>query len=266
MKDSNSAAHVSTRLNTGRDARLWRALAHRRLASCSRFGELFVARSVALGLAQQFRRHVSSVEALQLALRARRSRSNCRRNHGSIFVSACISSTRAAALERQQQPVNRVPAAAWRASRAAAIVGRISPARSQGVCRLERADALLQRFPERPADGHHLADRLHLRAQRGFRAGKLLELPLGNLDHHVVDGRLEAGRRFARDVVGNFVELYADAPACAAILAMGNPVALDASAELRETRGFISMTTIRPSPGRWRTEYSIRRFPRRPRG
>ena len=35
----------------------------------------------------------------------------------------------------------------------------------------------------------------------------------------------------------------------AAILAIGNPVALDASAEERETRGFISMTTSRPSAG-----------------
>jgi hypothetical protein len=35
----------------------------------------------------------------------------------------------------------------------------------------------------------------------------------------------------------------------AAIFAIGNPVALDASAELRETRGFISMTMIRPSVG-----------------
>ena len=32
----------------------------------------------------------------------------------------------------------------------------------------------------------------------------------------------------------------------AAILAMGKPVALDASAEERDTRGFISITTIRP--------------------
>ena len=35
----------------------------------------------------------------------------------------------------------------------------------------------------------------------------------------------------------------------AAILAMGNPVALEARAELRETRGFISITTRRPSRG-----------------
>ena len=35
----------------------------------------------------------------------------------------------------------------------------------------------------------------------------------------------------------------------AAILAIGKPVAFDASADERETRGFISMTTIRPSSG-----------------
>ena len=35
----------------------------------------------------------------------------------------------------------------------------------------------------------------------------------------------------------------------AAILAIGNPVALEASAEERLTRGFISMTTRRPSAG-----------------
>ncbi len=35
----------------------------------------------------------------------------------------------------------------------------------------------------------------------------------------------------------------------AAILAIGKPVALEASAEERETRGFISMTMIRPSAG-----------------
>ena len=35
----------------------------------------------------------------------------------------------------------------------------------------------------------------------------------------------------------------------AAIFAMGKPVALEASAELRDTRGFISMTTMRPFSG-----------------
>ena len=35
----------------------------------------------------------------------------------------------------------------------------------------------------------------------------------------------------------------------AAILAIGKPVAFDASADERDTRGFISMTTMRPSTG-----------------
>ena len=35
----------------------------------------------------------------------------------------------------------------------------------------------------------------------------------------------------------------------AAILAIGKPVAFEASAEERETRGFISMTMTRPSSG-----------------
>ncbi len=35
----------------------------------------------------------------------------------------------------------------------------------------------------------------------------------------------------------------------AATLAIGNPVAFDASAEERETRGFISITSMRPSTG-----------------
>ena len=69
---------------------------------------------------------------------------------------------------------------------------------------------LQQRFLEGAADGHDFADRLHLRAERLVGAGKLFELPLGNLDHHVIERRLEAGRRFARDVVGDFVERVAD--------------------------------------------------------
>jgi len=46
--------------------------------------------------------------------------------------------------------------------------------------RLERANSLLQRFLERAPDGHHFADRFHLRAKGGVRAWKFLELPFGN--------------------------------------------------------------------------------------
>ena len=117
--------------------------------------------------------------------------------------------------------------------------------RRDALARLQRADAFHQGLLEGAADRHHLADRLHLRTERSVGAGKFLELPLGNLDDHVVERRLEAGRRLARDVVGDLVERIADRQ-LAAIFAIGKPVAFDASAEERETRGFISITTMRP--------------------
>ena len=59
---------------------------------------------------------------------------------------------------------------------------------------LERAQRLLQRLGERAADRHHLADRLHLRAEHRRRAGQLLERPARDLGDDVVDRRLEATR------------------------------------------------------------------------
>ena len=75
---------------------------------------------------------------------------------------------------------------------------------------LQRPDAFHERFLERPADRHHFPDRLHLRRQRPIGLGKLLEVPPRDLDHHVVDRRFEGGRREARDVVGNLVEVIAE--------------------------------------------------------
>ena len=72
------------------------------------------------------------------------------------------------------------------------------------------AEGLLKRLLERPADGHDLADRLHLGGQHRVGLGELLERPAGNLGHHVVDRRLEAGRGLAGDVVANLVEPEAD--------------------------------------------------------
>ena len=60
---------------------------------------------------------------------------------------------------------------------------------------LQRAQRLLQRFLEGAADRHHLADRFHLRAEFVDRAAKFLEGEARNLGDHVIDGRLEAGRR-----------------------------------------------------------------------
>src|SRR6059036_3917224 len=75
---------------------------------------------------------------------------------------------------------------------------------------LERAERLLERLLEGPPDRHHLADRLHLRAERVARLGELLEGEARDLGHHVVDRRLEAGGRLARDVVAELVERVAD--------------------------------------------------------
>ena len=75
---------------------------------------------------------------------------------------------------------------------------------------LERADAFHERFLERPADRHRLADRLHLRRQRAIRLRELLEVPARDLDDDVVDGRLEGGGREARDVVRDLVEVIAE--------------------------------------------------------
>ena len=70
----------------------------------------------------------------------------------------------------------------------------------------QRAQRFLQRFLEGAADRHRLAHGLHLRAELVGRAAELLEGEARNFGHHVVDRRLEAGRRHPRDVVGNLVE------------------------------------------------------------
>ena len=70
----------------------------------------------------------------------------------------------------------------------------------------QRTQSLVQRFLEGASDRHHLAHRFHLRTEFVGRAAELLEGEARNLGHHVVDGRLEAGRSHPRDVVGNLVE------------------------------------------------------------
>ena len=75
---------------------------------------------------------------------------------------------------------------------------------------LERPHALHERFLEGAADRHRLAHRLHLRRQRPIGLRELLEVPARDLDDDVVDGRLEGGRRQARDVVRDLVEVIAE--------------------------------------------------------
>jgi hypothetical protein len=89
---------------------------------------------------------------------------------------------------------------------AAPHLGALEPV----VADLERADRLLEALLEGAPDRHHLAHRLHLRRQRAVGLRELLEGEARDLGHDVVDGRLEAGRRLAGDVVADLVERVAD--------------------------------------------------------
>ncbi len=84
-----------------------------------------------------------------------------------------------------------------------------APAPARGR-HLERTKPLAERLLEGAADRHHLTDRLHLRAERRDRAGKLLEIPARDLDHDVVERRLERRRRLLRDVVQDLVQPIPD--------------------------------------------------------
>jgi hypothetical protein len=82
--------------------------------------------------------------------------------------------------------------------------------RRQAAVQLERRQPLHQRFAEGSADGHHLPHRLHRRAQGRRAGGELFERPARDLDHGVVQRRLESGEGLAGDVVGDLVEGVAD--------------------------------------------------------
>ena len=75
---------------------------------------------------------------------------------------------------------------------------------------LEPAQRLVQRRPERPVDGHHLAGRLHLAAERPVRARELVEREARQLHDHVVQGRLERGHGRAGHDVRDLGEAAAD--------------------------------------------------------
>jgi len=87
---------------------------------------------------------------------------------------------------------------------------------------------------------------------------EFLEREPRHLHHHVVNRRLEARGGLAGDVVFDFVEQITDSELRR--FRDGKPVALDASAELRLTRGFISMMTMLRYPGSRRTGCWSRRF------
>ena len=73
----------------------------------------------------------------------------------------------------------------------------------------ERADRLLEGGLECAVDGHHLAGRLHLRADGAVAGGELVEGPAGYLYDAVVEGRLERGGGLLGYGVGYLVEALA---------------------------------------------------------
>ena len=79
-----------------------------------------------------------------------------------------------------------------------------------GARLLQAAQRLVERRAEGAVDGHHLAGRLHLRAQRAVGARELVEREARQLDHHVVERGLEGGDRGPRDGVGDLGQPPAD--------------------------------------------------------
>ena len=72
----------------------------------------------------------------------------------------------------------------------------------------------MQRFLERATDRHRLADAFHPRRERRVRLWKFLEREPRHFHHAVIDGRLEAGRRLARDIVFDFIKGITDGEFC----------------------------------------------------
>ena len=79
-----------------------------------------------------------------------------------------------------------------------------------GGADLHGTQALLQGFLEGAADAHGLAHALHGGGQLVLGAGEFFKGEARDLDHAVVDGRLETGRGLAGDVVAQFVQGIAD--------------------------------------------------------
>ena len=73
----------------------------------------------------------------------------------------------------------------------------------------ERPHRLLEGGLEGAVDGHHLAGRLHLRADGAVAGGELVERPAGNFYYAVVEGRFERGGGLLGYGVGYLVEALA---------------------------------------------------------
>jgi hypothetical protein len=245
---ANSAAQVSTRLYTGRTPSVWRCRRTAVSSHAEQLGQAAVGEALALQLAQ-----LGGVEAFERApgerlLRSRRTMSSIwARNQGSILVSSCTCSRLMPA--RKAWPTYQMRSGAGLAISCSMIVAVGLDLVEAVRRRLQPAQRLLQRFLEGAADRHHLADRLHLRGQAVVGLRELLEREARDLGDDVVDRRLEAGRRRAAgDVVAQLVERVADGQ-LGRDLGDREAGRLRGQRRERDTRGFISMTIMRPSTG-----------------
>ena len=75
---------------------------------------------------------------------------------------------------------------------------------------LQGTDRLLQGLFECAPYRHDLAHRFHLRAEDVFSLRKFFKGKTRDLDHHIVNGRLETGRGLPGDVIGDLIQGIAD--------------------------------------------------------
>ncbi len=247
MVAANSAAQVSTVLNTGRmparsrssrtpsspassgrSAASWRSDSPCRLARRSSAG---VSAGALDQLGPQLDERRDLVDEPRVdAARGRRPRRRSRRP---------------AAPARRGRAGRRSGTAARASSSLAgrSVLGRGPEAGGLG---LHRAQRLAQRLGEVAADRHRLADALHVRGQHRVGARELLEREPRHLDHDVVQRRLERGRRLAGDVVGDLVERVADGQLGRDLGDREAGGLATPARDERDTRGFISITIIRP--------------------
>ena len=115
---------------------------------------------------------------------------------------------RLAGLARLVDPADRLVGIGVAGVDAREVVERRRPAGVLGerpdAGLLEAAERLVERGAEGPVDGHHLAGRLHLAAERPVGAGELVEREARQLDDDVVERGLERGDgRAGHDVRGS---------------------------------------------------------------
>ena len=112
----------------------------------------------------------------------------------------------------------------------------------------QRSDDFVERFFEGAAYRHGFAHRFHLGREGGIGAWKFLKSEPRHLHDDIIDGWLERGFGHSRDVIRDFIQRVADGE-FRGNLGDGKSGRLRRQSRTRDTRGFISMTTMSPFLG-----------------